>query len=144
MRHMQQTLVYLIRLLPLPLLHLIAWPFGWLLYFTHNKQRHIAEVNLQLCFPKWPDNKRNQLVRQSLVETAKTILESLKLWQSLEQKILGYIKNIEGRELLDDKKHGTILIIPHLGNWEMVGLYCSSKMSMTSIDNKNLLISTKL
>jgi KDO2-lipid IV(A) lauroyltransferase len=130
---MQHILVFVIRYLPLPLLHLIAWPLGWLLYITHNKQRHIAEVNLQLCFPGWPEKKRHQLVRQSLVETAKTILESLKLWQCSEAKILGYIKNISGRELLDNKEHGIILIIPHLGNWEMVGLYCSGKMPMTSM-----------
>lgn len=130
---MQHILVLFIRLLPLPLLHLIAWPVGWLLYLIRNKQRHIAEVNLQLCFPHWPEGKRNKMIRQSLVETSKTVLESLKLWQSSKHKILGYIKKVNGSELLNDKEHGTILIIPHLGNWEMVGLFCSSNASMTSM-----------
>lgn len=130
---MQHVLISIIRYLPLPLLHTIAWPMGWLLYLLHNKQRHIAEINLKLCFPEWSNKKQNKLVRQSMVETSKTILESLKLWQCSEKKILGYIRHIKGRELLDDKQHGIILIIPHLGNWEMVGFYCSSKMSMTSM-----------
>lgn len=130
---MQHIFVFVIRYLPLPLLHLAAWPLGWFLYVLHNKQRHIAEVNLRLCFPGWPEQKRKRQVRQSLVETVKTILESLKLWQSSEKKVLGYIKNIHGQELLDNKEHGIILIIPHLGNWEMVGLYCSGKMPMTSM-----------
>lgn len=130
---MQHILVLFIRLLPLPLLHLIAWPVGWLLYLIRNKQRHIAEVNLQLCFPHWSKGKRNKMVRQSLIETSKTVLESLKLWQSSKHKILGYVKKVNGSELLEDKEHGTILIIPHLGNWEMVGFYCSSNTPMTSM-----------
>lgn len=130
---MQQVTVFFIGLLPLPLLHLIAWPIGWLLYVTRNKQRHIAEVNLRLCFPHWPENRRQKLVRQSLVETSKTALETLKLWNSSKQKILGYIKKVKGSELLDNKGHGTILIAPHLGNWEIVGFYCSSNVSMTNM-----------
>lgn len=130
---MQHILVIFIRLLPLPLLHLIAWPVGWLLYLTRNKQRHIAEVNLQLCFPHWPERKRNKIVRQSLIETSKTVLESLKLWQSSKHKILGYVKKVNGSELLNDKEHGTILIVPHLGSWEMLGFYCSSNASITSM-----------
>ena len=130
---MQHIIVFIIGLLPLPLLHLIAWPVGWLLYLIRNKQRHIAKVNLRLCFPHWTENKRNKMVRQSLIETSKTVLESLKLWQSSKHKILGYVKQVNGSELLDDPVHGTILIIPHLGNWEMVGFYCSSNASMTSM-----------
>jgi KDO2-lipid IV(A) lauroyltransferase len=130
---MQQLFVSFISFLPLPLLHLAAWPIGWLLYLTRNKQRHIAEVNLQLCFPDWPEQKRRQQVRQSLVETSKTILESFKLWRSSKNKILGYVKNVHGKELLTENENGTILIIPHLGNWEMVGFYCSNKAPMTSM-----------
>ena len=130
---MRHLFVSIIKYLPLPLLHLLAWPFGWLLYFTHNKQRHIAEVNIQLCFPEWTESNKKHQVLRSLIETSKTFLESLKLWQSSEQKIFSYVKNVYGENLLENNEHGIILIIPHLGNWEMVGLYCSSKMPMTSM-----------
>lgn len=133
---MQKTFVYLIRLLPLPLLHLVAWPFGWLLYFTRNKQRHIAEVNLQLCFPQWSVMKRQRRVRRSLVETIKAFFESIKLWSAKSKNILKQVREVHGEQLLTDalqKNNGVLLITPHLGNWEIINLYCSSKYPITSM-----------
>lgn len=133
---MQQTFVSFIRLLPLPLLHLVAWPFGWLLYFTRNKQRHIAEVNLQLCFPSWTKTKRQSHVRRSLVETIKVFFESVKLWSAQSTSILRLVKGVDGEQLITEalnNKKGVLLITPHLGNWEIINLYCSSKYPITSM-----------
>ena len=134
--HMQQTFVFLIRLLPLPILHLTAWPLGWLLYFTRNKQRHIAEVNLQLCFPEWSTAKRQRRVRRSLVETIKVFFESIKLWSAQSTNILRLVRNVSGEQLISDamkSNKGVLLITPHLGNWEVINLYCSSKYPITSM-----------
>lgn len=136
MWYMRHLFVSIIQYLPLPLLHLLAWPFGWLLYFTHNKQRHIAEVNLQLCFPSWSAIKRQRRVRCSLVETIKVFFESIKLWNARSKKILKLVKRVNGEQLLANalgKNNGVLLITPHLGNWEIINLYCSSKYPITSM-----------
>ena len=133
---MQYLFVSFISLLPLSLLHIIARPIGWLLYITHNKQRHIAEVNLQLCFSDWSANKRKKMVRQSLIETSKTLLESLKLWSCRSKQNLHLVRKVHNEELLTEalnNKNGVLLITPHLGNWEVVNLYCSNKHPLTSM-----------
>jgi KDO2-lipid IV(A) lauroyltransferase len=133
---MQQILLIIIRHTPLALLYLLAWLIGQVLYLLHNKQRHIAEVNLALCFPDWSPQQRQELVRQSLVETSKTLLESLKLWSANSKKILRLVRQVEGEALLEQalaSNKGALLITPHLGNWEVVNLYCSARHPMTSM-----------
>jgi KDO2-lipid IV(A) lauroyltransferase len=122
--------------LPLPILYFLAWPIGLLAYFLKNNQRHICEVNLQLCFPQWSSRQRQAICRRNMVETVKNLFESLKLWQAKDQKILGLVRQVSNDHLLIEAlqaNKGVILIIPHLGNWEVVNLYCSSRFSVTGL-----------
>lgn len=122
--------------LPLRFLHCLAWPIGSLLYVVGNNQRHITEVNLALCYPEWSKRRRRYMCWRSMVETSKNVLDSLKVWSAKDKRILKLIKSVSNDSLLEDafaKKKGIILIIPHLGNWELVNIYCSSLMPVTGL-----------
>ena len=46
------------------------------------------------------------------------------------------VMDIQGEAYLQDALklgNGVILAIPHLGNWEVIGLYCSKRHPMTSL-----------
>lgn len=122
--------------LPLPVLHLLAWPFGMLLVLIPNKQRHYAKTNINICFPDWSETKRKRLWRRSLIETVKTLLESPKLLCGNPKTVLKMVRQVSGQEQLEQglkANKGVIIICPHLGNWEMVGLYISQHYPMTSM-----------
>ena len=58
-----------------------------------------------------------------------TLAESGPVWFWAVEKILNTIREIEGAELLQNARDlgkGVILIGPHHGNWELMGLYLSS------------------
>lgn len=123
-------------LLPLPLAHAIGSALGWLLWrIPGNSPRTIAERNLSLCFPEWPAAERDALLRQNLRETGKLLLELGPLWFWTGERVLALVgRAVPGEEALATavrQKRGAILLTPHLGAWEMAGLYYSSRHPLT-------------
>lgn len=122
--------------MPLPIVHMIGLVTGWLLWIFPNQKRKITYINLHYCFPDKPTSYIHQLARRSLVETAKAALEIPILLGRRPSSILSMVRETKGLEHLEDamqKGTGVILAIPHLGNWEMIGLYCSNHYPMTSL-----------
>lgn len=105
--------------------------------FTFSKDlRRSSEINLQLCFPDLSSDARTTLARQSLIELGKTITETGPLWFWDKKSALGTIKKISGQTHIDAalaQNSGVLLALPHLGAWEMVGVYCSANHPMTSL-----------
>ncbi len=123
-------------LLPLPLAHAIGSALGWLLWrIPGNSPRTIAERNLSLCFSEWPAAERDALLRQNLRETGKLLLELGPLWFWTGERVLALVgRAVPGEEALATavrQKRGAILLTPHLGAWEMAGLYYSSRHPLT-------------
>jgi len=122
--------------LPLPVVHAIATALGRLLGALPLKLRHIARANLRLCFPDRSREERETLMRRSIVEFCKTFLETAVIWGADRQRVLGLINEVHGAQLLDEglaRGKGVILAAPHLGSWELVGQYLSSRHPMTNL-----------
>lgn len=122
--------------LPLRLNHLFGAWLGRLLLHTDNEQRRVAQTNLALCFPDLHPRQRHQLLKQSMIETGKAFFESGRLWLGEKKTVLDLVRAVHGEAHLQqalDTGKGVILAIPHLGNWEVIGLYCSSRYPMTSL-----------
>ena len=116
--------------------HRIGAFLSWLVILLPNRNRRITYANIRLCFPGLSTSEQNKLARQSLVETGKTITETPAMWLWPGDKTLQLIQHIEGAELLQqahDQNKGVIIAFPHLGNWELVSLYCSSRYPMTTL-----------
>lgn len=130
------SLLRLCAALPLSRVHRLGAVFGWLLWrIPNNRPRRIAERNLALCFPEQSAAERNRLLRQSLMESGKSFLELGPLWLWPKKRVLKLIQGVVvGEEMFTaavDQKQGVILITPHLGSWEMAGLYYSSRYPLT-------------
>ena len=121
--------------LPLPLAHGIGAALGGLLWRFPNGLRRIAARNLHLCFPELDPVERERLLRRNLVETGKLLLELGPLWLWPGARVLDLVRApIVGEEALSAavrQRRGAILITPHLGAWEMAGLYYSSRYPLT-------------
>jgi KDO2-lipid IV(A) lauroyltransferase len=101
-----------------------------------NDIRRITRINLQLCFPDMDATERGRLEHNSLTEMVKTGLELGPMWLWSQQRSLALIKQIHGQSLLEQaikQGNGVILAVPHLGMWELLGLYVSSHHAMTSL-----------
>ena len=122
--------------LPLALLHGLGTGLGWLAWLTPNEQRRVAAINLQLCLPQQNVSAHQRLLRRTLIEASKALLELGYLWLSPPARLLQKIHLIEGQEHWQhavDQGRGAIIITPHLGAWELSGLYLSHHYSITSL-----------
>lgn len=129
-------LLRLTALFPLPVVHGFAVLIGCLLWLVPNRERQIAAANLALCFPDLERSARNRLLRRNLIETGKAMLELGPLWLWDGARILKLIRETEGEEAFRAamaEGHGGIVVSPHLGAWEVAGLYASSCHPMTTL-----------
>ena len=131
-----KIIFHLLAQLPLPLSHVLGWPFGLLFFILPNRHRRISSINIDLCFADKGWFWRRWLLLRSLVETSKTAMESPRLWLTSRNKLLTVVNNVSGLDSLEQALHhgkGVIIVGPHLGSWELVSLYCSAHYPMTSL-----------
>ena len=132
------SLLRLFALLPLPVVHRLGTLLGWLLSIIPNDHRRISRINIERCFPEMTLKQHNQLVRKSLIESGKTLFEAPNLWFSSHSRIMSLLREVDGAEIIANnrKESGVIIISPHIGSWEIIGLYCSMSHPITSIYRK--------
>lgn len=122
--------------LPLRFNHWLGSGLGKLFMRIDNEQQRVARRNLQRCFSELSPAQQQSLLQQNMQETGKTLLESGRIWLADKPDFFAMVQEVHGEQHLQqalDKGNGVILAIPHLGNWEVIGLYCSSHYSMTSL-----------
>lgn len=108
--------------LPLPIVRYLGLILGWLFFLVPNRERHNARVNIALCYPQLAPGQQRRLVRRSLIENARSLLEMPGFWRGSVQRSLRLIQPGEApvvlRQLLQRGK-GVIVAVPHLGAWEI-------------------------
>jgi len=101
-----------------------------------GRARDSMLLNLSMCFPELDPLARGRLALESLTEAFRTMLELGPLWRWRRERVLGLVREVVGLERLEaalSSGRGVVLLGPHLGAWEMVGLYVSSRAAMTSL-----------
>lgn len=108
--------------LPLPLVQAIGGGIGWVLATVPNRERRIAEANIEACFPGKSGKEQRALRKQSLVSSGKLFAEIPAAWfrsvDYWDDRISSTELEQRAGELLSRGK-GLIAAAPHLGNWEI-------------------------
>lgn len=129
-----RCLFHLVACLPLSALSTLGAMAGRLLWWMNGRARQVTEINLSLCLPELNVVERQHLARYSLVATARTAFEAAAIWLWPIERVKQLVKRVAGenhfRERLAESR-GIILLTPHLGNWEMVGVYVSAFRKLT-------------
>lgn len=131
-----KLLLRLFALLPLRLAHALGGVIGLLLAMLPNSLRRITLINLALCYPELDQKARARLARRSLMETGKTAMEMGAMWCWDTQRLMAKMRAVSGMELAEAAQRrgrGVIFASPHLGAWEMAGLYLSARFPMTTL-----------
>lgn len=120
--------------LPLSLIHRFGTCIGRLLLKIPNKQRRNALINVRLCFPHLDTAQALAFRRRSFLEYGKTYSEVAYLWLRPTRKVLSLVREVSGGELLHRHDgRGVIVLSPHLGAWELAGLYLSTQGPTTTL-----------
>lgn len=129
-------LLKLLSYLPLRALHALGAWTGWLAQWAPTRSRRNVWENIPRCFPELTAEQQRRMVRATLIETAKSFLETAALWNWPGPKVLGLIREVIGSEVLDQamaRGRGVIIVMPHLGSWELAASNCSSLQPMTTL-----------
>jgi len=125
-----------VSVLPLGILRFIAALIGVLLWCLRTRAARTTAKNLSICFPELSAWRRSALARASLCETVKTVFEAAVIWTKPWSWTRKKILNVEGESILQEKAalgKGLIVLTPHLGNWELVGLYAGGFLPLTAL-----------
>lgn len=116
--------LYTISWLPQKVQFILGKGLGRLVHRFLKKRRHIAEVNVKLCFPHLSDEERAKMVLNNMENTGLATLETGMAWWWPQWRINRVIGSIAGIEHILSVQHsgkGVLLLVPHMLHLEMLG-----------------------
>ncbi|MGF2736620.1 lysophospholipid acyltransferase family protein [Marinobacter sp. DUT-1] len=122
--------------MPLGLAQWLGKLIGLIAWALPTKSRKVTDTNIAICLPELPADEQHRLSRDSMAHTGMTLMEIPLMWEWPVEKCLDLIKETRGLELVDEALatgKGLILLAPHLGNWELAGLFFSSRYKMAAL-----------
>lgn len=134
--HLIPSLLKLLSLLPLHMAHGLGALAGLCIYLMPTRMRRVTDINLKISFPERSPGWRKRVARASLIETGKSFAEAPYLWRARADRIAELVKCTVDQAVLGKavaQKRGVILAAPHLGSWELCGLFSATRGAITSL-----------
>lgn len=128
--------VRLFALMPLWLAQAVGAALGWVAGWLPTREHATAARNIDLCFPQQSPAWRRALLRRHFVETGKAAAETCGVWTRPGSIYLSKVRHVVGHELLKAAREsgdGVLLLVPHLGNWELAANWCTSRFPVTGL-----------
>ncbi len=107
----------------------VAGPIAGLMAFFiwrfSSRLRDVSLKNLALCFPDMSATDRTRTAKAAMVHYARNILEAGIAWHWPRHRFDKLFLEPEGAELLEAGRasgRGVIVLAPHCGSWEFLGL----------------------
>lgn len=122
--------------LPLRVSRAFGRTVGRLIYALELTPVRVSRVNLQLCYPQLSATEIEQRCRQRMLQLGQAFFETPRVWSKPPRWLDSKILSVEGLDLLQaalDEDRGMLLIVPHQGNWEVIGLWVATQTQMTSL-----------
>lgn len=116
------ALMWLLHLLPLPLLAALGRGVGLALHSVGHTRRDIARRNVELCFPEKPEAERHAIVREHFGWLGRSILERSLLWYASRGRLERLIQ-VEGDVKLAERSLRPVMwIVPHFVGLDVAGV----------------------
>jgi KDO2-lipid IV(A) lauroyltransferase len=129
-------LIHILARTPWIVANAIAHVSVWFMWMANRRARPITEVNIAICFPDITPKRQRSLIKASLYETSMNAIDMARCWVLSRDDLEGRITKVEGLEHLVEAAavgSGTLVLLPHLGSWEIVSLYLSSRYNITAL-----------
>lgn len=112
---------------------------GWLgnqLYKRNGKMVQAARINIRMTLPELTAEQQEHLVRESLRESAKSIVEMGVMWGASPEKGRSLVRKVHNLEYFTDAikaGKGLVFMVPHLGNWEVLNHFATLHTGVTAM-----------
>ena len=118
--------MWLLSLLPFGLPYWLGRKGAGLWMKLSPVKRHTTERNLERCYPDMPEEERRELARASIAHYMSTVLETGHNWYRPIDRLYARCDGMDNREAIDgalERGKGLVILAPHFGAWEYLGLY---------------------
>lgn len=137
-------ILYAISKLPYKTQLTIGRYLGRSAFYLFKRFRHIARVNLALCFPELSETERKQLLKKHFESLGMGLIESAMAWWVPPHKLASLL-HVEGLTHLHDaiaQKKGVIILSGHFTSLDICGRLFSTifPMSVVYREQKNQVI----
>jgi KDO2-lipid IV(A) lauroyltransferase len=119
-------LLWIASLLPLAVSRAIGRALGRLGWYLGGSARRVTERNIALAFPDLNESQRRTLAKRSLQATGELAAEMGYVWNRPWSRVRSHILEVLGADAVRDalaRGQGVMMLGPHLGNWEILGLH---------------------
>ncbi|ABE48466.1 lysophospholipid acyltransferase family protein [Methylobacillus flagellatus] len=131
---MLKALLRVLAMMPLPIINAVGVLTGWGLYFFSHKVLRRTRKNLSVAGITSSTEEYHRLVRHSILETGKGLVETFAIWFRPQGKVLPWVRECHGWEHVEAAQaqgQGIIFLTPHLGCYEVTALYYAARHPIT-------------
>ncbi len=120
--------------LPLALLYRLGGPFGWLTYWMSARYADRLRENLRLSGIAGSEAEYQKLLRANIREAGRSVVELPWVWRRPLSEVVHSVQQCHGWEHFEAAQalgKGVIVLTPHIGCFEVIGLYVAERFPMT-------------
>lgn len=120
--------------LPLPVLHRLGTLLGWTTYLFSRQYAARLRENLHNAGLEGSDAELGKLLHANIREAGKGVLELPWVWRRPLEDVAASVKQCHGWEYVEaahSRGKGVIMLTPHMGCFEIIGLYIAARLPMT-------------
>jgi KDO2-lipid IV(A) lauroyltransferase len=120
--------------LPLSVLHRLGALLGWVIYLSSGRYAARLRENLQRAGLEVSDAELKILRHANIGEAGKGVLELPWVWRRPLAQVVASVKQCHGWqhfEAAQAQGKGVIALTPHIGCFEVIGLYIAARLPMT-------------
>jgi KDO2-lipid IV(A) lauroyltransferase len=120
--------------LPLSILHWLGAPFGWVVYLASGRYAARLRENLRRSGIAGSERELRKLLHANIREMGKGVLELPWVWRRPLAQVVASIRQCHGWEHFEAahaQGKGVIMLTPHIGCFEVIGLCIASRQPMT-------------
>ena len=129
------VLFRLLARLPLAWLHRAGAALGWVVYLASPVYASRMRENLAASGIFRQGRELDRALRRCIAETGKAALETVKIWFADLDEVIRLVdcRGWEGVEEARSAGRGMIFLTPHLGCFEIAGIYTAHRVPLTAL-----------
>ncbi|OFZ66369.1 MAG: lipid A biosynthesis acyltransferase [Betaproteobacteria bacterium RBG_16_56_24] len=120
--------------LPLAVLHRLGAILGWATYLLSGRYARRLRENLRRAGLGRSEAGLRQLLHANIREAGKGVMELPWVWRRPLEKVVASVRQCHGWEHVEAARargKGVIVLTPHIGCFEVIGLYIAARLPMT-------------
>lgn len=121
--------------LPAPVSDALGRTVGRYVHRKGSRAQRVTQTNLALAYPEWPLKDRLELERQSLKDLGEKAARLARVWvlgDANPDHLLDPASMTEWNQAVEAGE-GILLLVPHLGNWELLGSWVASHGTLNAM-----------